>query len=157
MTNYDRMLQLADEVFAVHEDPTQLQVDAEVRARLHRIHPATRSEAVDGDGPVAWVLVIPTTAALMEAFLGSKLTEQELYDHTPEGGVYEAVYLCSAMVLKEYRGQGLAQRLTLEAIENIRKDHPIRTLFYWPFTAEGDALAHTLASAAALPLLVRTR
>ena len=66
MSNFERMLQLAEEVFAVHDDPAQLQVDEEVLARLQRLHPAARGEAVDGDGPVAWVLVIPTTAALME-------------------------------------------------------------------------------------------
>ena len=83
MSNYTRMLQLAEEVFAVHDDPTQLQVDAEVLAQLRRLHPASVSEEADADGPVAWILLIPTTVALMDAFLVGTITEQELYERTP--------------------------------------------------------------------------
>lgn len=52
MDNYARMMQLAEEVFAVHEDPTQLQVDAEVLEHLRRLHPASVNEEADADGPV---------------------------------------------------------------------------------------------------------
>ena len=157
MSNYTRMLQLADEVFAVHNDPTQLQVDAEVLAHLRRLHPASVSEAADADGPVAWILLIPTTAALMGAFLAGTITEQELFDRTPLGLAYDTVYLCSAMVLEEHRRVGLAKRSTLDALERIRKDHPINALFCWPFTAGGDALAGAIALDAALPLRMRVR
>ncbi len=157
MSNFERMMQLAEEVFAVHDDPAQLQVDEEVLSRLQRLHPASRGETVDGDGPVAWVLLIPTTASLMEEFLQGALTEQELYERTPEGAVYEAVYLCSAMVLSEYRRKGLARRMMLEAITAIRRDHPIHTLFCWPFTEDGDALALAVSTGADLPLRARAR
>ncbi len=155
MSNLERMLALADEVFAIHEDPAQLQVDAAVLDRLQRIHPATRSEVVRGDGPVVWLLVIPTTTSLMEAFLQGTLTEHELYERTPLGVPYDALYLCSVLVLPEFRRQGLAQQLTLSTIATISKDHPIRTLFCWPFTPEGEALATSLAVAAGLPLRTR--
>ena len=157
MRNYARMMQLADEVFAMHEDPTQLQVDQEVLAHLRRLHPATVGERADADGPVAWVLLIPTTAALMEAFVAGKLTEQALYERTPVDAKYDAVYLCSAMVLEEHRRSGLAKQLTLDALERIRKDHPITSLFCWPFTAGGDALAGITAKEAGLPLRMRSR
>lgn len=157
MTNFERMMELADEVFAVHDDPTQLQVDVDLLERLHRLHPATRGEVIDGDGPVAWTLVIPTTTELMEPFLAGTITEQELYERTPEGAVYEAIYLCSAMVLKEHRRKGLAKRLFLESIASIGRDHPIRALFCWPFTKEGDALAGVLARETGLPLRERSR
>jgi len=61
------------------------------------------------------------------------------------------------MVLPEFRGHGLAKNLALEAIENIRNTNPIRDLFVWPFTEEGDALADTLAAATSLPLLKRLK
>ena len=157
MDNFARMMQLADEVFAVHEDPTQLQVDEDVLAHLRRLHPASVSEEADPDGPVAWILLIPTTAELMEGFLMGTLTEQELYERTPVGAAYEAVYLCSAMVLQEYRRKGLAERTTLQALEQIRKDHRITTLFCWPFTVGGDALAVAIARESALPLRMRER
>lgn len=157
MDNFARMMQLADEVFAVHDDPTQLQVDQDVLEQLQRLHPASVGQQADANGPVAWVLLIPTTAALMEDFLAGKLTEQELFERTPMGAVYEAVYLCSAMVLEEYRRTGLAKRMTLEAIERIRRDHPIHALFCWPFTPGGDALAEVVAQETGLPLRLRAR
>ena len=157
MDNFARLMQLADEVFAVHDDPTQLQVDADVLLRLQQLHPATVSQHADANGPVAWVLLIPTTAALMAGFLAGRLTEQELYERTPIGVEYQAVYLCSAMVLPEHQRTGLAKRMTLGAIEHIRRDHPIDALFCWPFTDGGDALVEVLAKEAGLPLRLRTR
>jgi hypothetical protein len=65
LSNFERMIQLAEEVFAVKNDPNQLDVNPEVLERLQRIHPATVTEYDDGNGPVAWVLVFPTTLELM--------------------------------------------------------------------------------------------
>jgi GNAT superfamily N-acetyltransferase len=59
------------------------------------------------------------------------------------------------MVLEEYRGKGIAKRLTLEAIDSIRKDYPLKTLFVWPFSKEGELLAEAIAKASSLPLLKR--
>lgn len=156
LSNFERMIQLADEVFAVKDDPEQLDVNQEVLERLHRLHPATVSAYDDGNGPVAWVLLIPTTMELMNRFLGHEISEKELFDLTPPGGTYEALYLCSAMVLEEYRRQGIALRLTLRAIESIRNDHPLKALFVWAFSPEGDLGAETVASRTSLPLYKRT-
>ncbi len=56
------------------------------------------------------------------------------------------------MMPGEYGEIEITKRLTLVAIEKIRKDHPIQYLFYWPFTEEGDAAATALAKATGLPL-----
>lgn len=154
-TNLERMLALVEEVFSVRDDPTQLRVDETVLARLQRMHPATVGEHDDGHGPVAWLLLMPTTTDLMEAFARGNLTEQQLYERTPEHGPYEALYLCSALVLPEYRRTGIILRLMARALSSIRKDHPIHALFVWPFTPEGRAAAMALARAAGLPLRVR--
>ncbi len=156
LTNFERMVQLADDVFAVRTDPDQLQVDQDVLANLRKIHLATVSEYDDGNGPVAWVLIIPTTAALMQAFLSGQITEMQLYERTPVGAVYEAVYLCSGMVLEEYRRQGIAGQLALAALARIRADHPIAALFTWAFTEEGRIASIALARATGLPLLERS-
>lgn len=155
MTNYERMIALADEVFAYRTDPDQLLVDDAVMRRLHLLHPATLSEYADANGPVAWILLIPTTTNLMERFLNDELSERQLFDETPPQQTYTAIYLCSALVLPEYRRKGIAKKLTLEAIAKIRKDHPIEYLFVWPFTAEGDITAEKLAEAVRLPLKKR--
>ena len=155
ISNFERMLQLADDVFAVKNDPDQLDVNQDVLDQLRRIHPATVSEFDDGHGPVAWVLLIPTTLGLMDQFLNHSISEKELYEQTPLDASYEAIYLCSAMVLEEYRRKGIARQLTLKAIDSIRKDHPIKNLFVWSFTIEGDMTADTISQITSLPLLKR--
>jgi ribosomal protein S18 acetylase RimI-like enzyme len=154
-TNFERMIQLAEDVFAVRNDPDQLDVNQDILDQLRRIHPATVSEFDDVHGPVAWVLLIPTTLGLMDQFLNHSISEKELYEQTPLDAAYEAIYLCSAMVLEEYRRKGIARQLTLKAIDSIRKDHPIKNLFVWSFTIEGDMTADTISQITSLPLLKR--
>lgn len=150
--NHQRLLRLADEVFAVRSDPEQLNVDEAVLERLRRMHPASVQEEATAEGPVAWLLLIPTTAALMQQFVAERITERELYERTPEHGPYEAVYLCSGLVLPEWRRQGIAGRLAMRAIEAMRRDHPIAALCSWAFTPEGRAAARALALHCGLPL-----
>jgi GNAT superfamily N-acetyltransferase len=156
LSNFERMIQLAEDVFAYKSDPNQLDVDQEVMEHLHRMHPATVSEQDDGNGPVAWVLLIPTTLDLMNRFLDKEITERELFDLTPEDSVYDALYLCSALVLEEYRRKGIAKKLSLNAIELISRDHPLKALFVWAFSKEGDLVAETIARLSSLPLYKRT-
>lgn len=151
-SNYERMIQLAELVFDTKSNPDQLDVDEKVIERLLRIHPSTVSEYDDGNGPVVWILVLPTTSVLMKLFLSREISEKELFYTTPIEANFDAIYLCSAMVLEEYRGKGLARKMTLEAVENIRKDHPIKDLFVWAFSKEGDGLAERIAQLASLPL-----
>jgi len=151
-SNYERMIQLAEDVFATRSDPDQLDINEEVLDRLRRIHPSTVSEYDDGSGPVAWLLLIPTTIELMQRFLDHTITEKELFDQTPMETNYEALYLCSAMVLEEYRRNGITRKLALKAIEEIRKDHPLKSLFVWSFTEEGDLAAERLSQLTGLPL-----
>lgn len=155
LSNFERMLNLAEEVFATKIDPNQLDVNQEVIERLKKIHPSTVSEYDEGNGPVAWVLVIPTTLELMNKFLEKKITEKELFEMTPLNTTYEALYLCSAMVLGECRRKGIAKQLVLKAIENIRKDHPLKSLFVWAFSKEGDLGAEKAALLTGLPLKKR--
>lgn len=153
--NLQRMLRLAEEFFAVKSDPSQISVDEEVLARLQRIHPATVSEERDENGPIAWVLVVPTTQPLMEQFVTRRINERELLEKTPIGAPYTNIYLCSALVLPEFRGQGRAKRMAVDAIRSIQSDHRIGSLFFWAFSAEGKALAASIAREASLPLYER--
>lgn len=155
LSNLERMIQLAEEVFSVKNDPNQLDVNPTVLERLQQIHPATVAEYDDGNGPVAWILLIPTTLELMNRFIENKISEKKLFDLTPLNTKYEALYLCSALVLEEYRRKGIAKRLTMEAIENIRKDHPLKALFVWTFSKEGDLGAAEIARLTSLPLYKR--
>ncbi len=157
LSNFERLIQLADEVFAVKSDPSQLDVNQEVIERLKQMHPATISEYDEGSGPCAWVLLIPTTLGLMHRFVAGEITEKELYELTPPGIAYDAIYLCSALVLEEYRRKGITKKLALNAIEEIRKKHQLKAAFVWAFSAEGDLAAETIARLAELPLYKRQK
>jgi len=154
-SNFERMLQLADEVFSTKSDPNQLDVNEEIITQLLKLHPATVSEYDDGNGPVAWVLLIPTTEELMQKFLENKISEKELFNLTEPGMSFDAVYLCSAMVLDEWRRKGIAQKLILDALEKIGKDHPVKSLFVWTFTRDGDLAAEKISKLTSLPLYKR--
>jgi ribosomal protein S18 acetylase RimI-like enzyme len=151
----ERMLQLVGEFFDVKNDPEQLNVTEDVREKLSRIHPSTMSEYNEGDGPIVWILVIPTKEITMKRFLKGEISEAKLLDETQPGEKYDAIYLCSASVLPEYRRKGLAKKVTVDAINEIRKDHLIISLFYWPFSPEGEALAQSIARKVNLPLYKR--
>jgi hypothetical protein len=153
--NLQRMIQLADEFFETKNDPDQISVNEEVMSMLQKIHPSTLSEKKNENGPIAWILVLPTTLRLMEEFVTERINERELLEKTPIGASYDAVYLCSALVLPEHRGKGLARSLAVDAVRSIRRDHPIMNLFYWPFSIEGDMLANSIARELNLPLRKR--
>jgi len=155
LSNYERIIQLSDEVFSSRTDPDQLNVDEKVMERLELIHPNTLSEYDDGNGPVCWILCIPTTLDLMSKFIDQKISERELYELTPLNTKYEAIYLCSALLLEEFRGKGIAQNLAIQALENIKTDHNIKALFFWAFSKEGEKLAEKLSGLMGLPLYRR--
>lgn len=155
LSNFERLIKLAEEVYAVKSDPDQLDVNRDVIERLKKIHPSAVSEFDDGKGPVAWILLIPTTFELMNRFLKCEISEKEMFDQTPMKTKYDAVYLCSALVLEEYRRKGISKDLALKAIKDIQKKHPIKYLFVWPFSKEGNAGAESIARITSLPLLIR--
>jgi len=153
--NYPRMLNLIDEVFATRNDPDQIQVTAQEMIKLNQIHTSCLSELADDKGPLIWVLMIPTTIAIMQDFLNDKITEKELLDNTPINTTYEAIYLCSATTLPEHRNFGKTKQLCLNSIKEIQSTNHITHLFVWPFTKEGRALATTIANATSLKLLIK--
>jgi predicted GNAT family acetyltransferase len=155
LSNFERMIQLAEEVFDSKSDPEQLEVNESVLNHLYKIHPASVQEFDDGNGPVVWVLLFPTTNELMNRFLKNEISEKQLFELTELDINYDAIYLCSAMVLEEYRRKGIAQQLSNDAIEEIRKSHPITSLFVWPFTKEGCALAEKISVTTNLSLKLK--
>jgi len=157
LPNLTRMIRLADEFFGMRTDPDQISVDETVMNRLRAIDPASLTDLSEPDGPIAWVLIFPTTTELMNDFVSGRVNEKALLDLTPVGISYDAIYLCSALVLPEHRRKGYAKQLTLSAVESIRSRHPIKTLFVWAFSGEGDALARHVATEAGLPLKSRKR
>jgi GNAT superfamily N-acetyltransferase len=154
--NFEKMMEVVNSTFDTRSDPDQISVTAEERAHLEALHPATLSELADADGPLVWILLVPTTRTLMDLFLQGAISERELLMRTQPGAAFDVVYLCSASVLPEVRGKGLARKVCLDAVERIRKDHAITALLCWPFSAEGRGLARSVARVTGLPLHERT-
>ena len=167
MDNLMRMIQLADGFFETKNDPTQLDINEEVMEQLRAVHPATMGEISNDDGPVAWSIVIPTSRSVREKFVKGEIGERELMSMTmadrtigpfaqsersAEHVKLTSLYLCSALVLPEFRGKGLAKKLVLDSIHAIQKDHPIEELFVWAFSGEGNMLAERIAGELDLPL-----
>ena len=153
----ERMIRLAEESFHASEDPSVVGVTDVMIDRLRRMHPSTVSEECDEAGPIAWVLLLPTTHELIARFLAKSLTERQLFEATPDDATYDVVYMSSALVLPEYQRRGIARRLIIDAVRSIGKDHPIRELAFWPFSAEGRLLAESVARECRLPLFERPR
>lgn len=150
--NHERLLRMVEEIFATSGDPRQLNITPEVIDRLKQLHPSTVLEHVSENGTVAWVVLIPTTLELMNRFVAGEISEKELFELTPLGIKYEALYLCSALVLEEYRRQGIVKQMVTAAAQSIRKEHPLKAIFVWPFTKEGELAAESIATTLNLPL-----
>jgi hypothetical protein len=154
-TNLQRLLEIVDETFDVKNDPNQLEVNQDVIARLQKMHPCSMTELTNENGPIAWALLIPTTNELMYRFLLKEISEKQLFELTPDNSKFESVYLCSAIVLPEFRRKGLIKIVLSDAINEMRKDHPISSLFVWAFTEEGDLAAEKIAELVGLQLFKR--
>ena len=156
-TNYfERLVQLADNVFSVRTDPDQLDVNQDVLEQLEKLHPCCVSEWNEEDGPVCWVLLFPTTSELMHLFLENEISEKQLFEQTLlAANKYNCIYLCSALVLEEFRRKGITSQLSIKAIEKIKQDYTILYLFAWTYTQEGKIAAESIAKKSHLPLLIR--
>jgi len=150
--NYKLMLALIEEVFATKNDPNQIQVTPSQMKKLAKIHPDTLSEIANENGPLIWILVIPTTIRVMHDFLQGKITEKGILDETPISEKYQAIYLCSATALPETRCKGNTKALCIKAISSMMQSHPIEHLFVWPFTSVGMQLAQCIANHTQLKL-----
>ena len=90
--NYTRMFALIEETFATRNDPDQIQVTPEQMKKLEKLHPSTLTELADENGPVIWVLVIPTTTNVMNDFLSEKFPKKECLKRR-EWAIFTTVFI----------------------------------------------------------------
>ncbi|OGU58719.1 MAG: hypothetical protein A2X64_00105 [Ignavibacteria bacterium GWF2_33_9] len=152
LSNIERLIKIAEDTFDFRNDDSQLNVTPEIIEQLQKIHPAAMSEETNENGPIAWLLVIPTNEDLMKKFLANEINERELFELTPLNIKYDSIYLCSALVLDEYRKKGITKGLALNAIKKIQQNHPIKSLFVWTFSREGELAAESIARSTGLEL-----
>jgi hypothetical protein len=151
--NLNKMLQLSEKVFHAKGDPRQIAFTPQDMQHLSSIHPFTLNEKNTQEGPVCWVTLIPTSKDIMRQFLDGKIHENELLSLTNASTEFEAIYLCSALTLPEYRNNGMTLDIAVNAIQNISKDAEIQYLFAWPFSLEGKKLSEKIAQVTKIPIL----
>lgn len=154
--NLLKLLELVDHVFQTRNDPSQIGFTESDMAKMNNLHVECLQEAENEDGPIAWVAVIPTSLDLMNEFIIKTITERELFDRTTMETPKEAVYLCSAIVLPDFRRKGIALQLSLEAIHAMQQHWSLSAVFVWPFSDEGKVLAHKIADECGLTLYTRS-
>jgi len=150
--NLARMIALAEQHFDARTDPRQIAFTEEDMKYMQTLHPACINEISNDEGPICWVTIIPTSLSNMHRFLLGEFAENELLQNTTSSTPFEAIYLCSALTLPEFRNQKITFNASISAIEQIVSTHEVKALFTWPFSEEGLQLCEKIAQHFHLPL-----
>lgn len=132
----EKMLSMGERFFGTVVDSEQMPVTKESYYKLQKLHPKTVVYRIEHGEPVSWVVVLPTSTELAGQFLRGKINERELLDLTKPQDEYEALYLCAAFTVPEYRRKGYVLELFKEAVNGIPHVSDAM-LFAWPFSDEG--------------------
>jgi hypothetical protein len=118
---FNKVLKISEEFFGTESDPDQMPISQESADKLTSIHPDAVVYKFDGYGnPVGWAVVVPTSEQIMEKFLSQKISERQLLDEAAQEKKSEAIYLCAAFTLPDYRRRaGYAKELLLQAIQKV--------------------------------------
>ena len=146
------MIELAEIQFNAKTDPKQISFTENDMEYMQSLHPACMNEISNEEGPICWVTVIPTSKEIMTKMLQGEINENQLLQNTTLDTPLQAIYLCSALTLPEFRMQNITFNVTVKAIQKMKENHPIEALFAWPFTVEGQRLSQKIASQLQLPI-----
>lgn len=142
---FKKVLRISEEFFGSATDPEQMPINQSSADKLHSIHADTVVYKFDEENnPIGWVVIVPTSVETMRKFLTKEITERELLDIAVEEKKFEAIYLCGAFVLPEYRRKGYAIELLKEAVRKI-SDGKHLPLYAWVYSPEGEKLVNVLS------------
>ena len=131
------MMNAAKEFFGTEQDPEQIPITKKSLKKLLLLDKnAFHYEKDKEENIVGWVVLVPTNKKLAKYFIEGRINEKELFDKTKPQKKYDAIYLCSAIVLPKYRRQGYALKMMKDSLEKIPHEKD-SLLFYWPFSNEG--------------------
>ena len=153
----DETSKLAEEYFGTKKDKNQIPTTKETRDWVFKNIQDYVNLIKHNGKIIGFSFAIPTNKKIMNMFLNSKITERELFEKVKTSEIQdipEAIYLCSAVIKKEYQQKGLAITAFTKTIGNIlssSKEKPV--LFYEPYSIEGDKLAKKIAITTHLKLL----
>lgn len=141
---FDKMLKISEEFFGTATDPDQIPISKDSGGKIRSIHPETILYKFNGDDPIAWEMIIPTSLSIMDDFLHKKISERDLFEIAVEEKKFEALYLCSAFVLPKYRGKGYAKELVMKGIVALSQNKEL-PLYCWIYSNEGKNLVDSLS------------
>ena len=104
----------------------------------------------DDDNFIGFTLIIPSTRELMDNFINKEINENDLWLAAKNRKVtldnFSAIYLCSAIIDKNYRRRGLSSNGFVKSIRKlIGKKNVKPILFYWAYSNEGKLVADKVA------------
>lgn len=142
---FEKMGSITEKFFGTYTDQEQIPITIESRKKLKNLSKYGLNCALDSDGnPVSWVVVVPTSVALMDQFIKGEINEREMFDRSLPSHRYEAIYLCSAFTIPEYRKKGIAKVLMLQSIHEFQKTNPEIKIFAWVWSEDGKKLINSL-------------
>lgn len=157
--DFDDASQLSEEYFGTQKDPSQMATSPENRDWIYK-NAKEYLNVIKKDGKlIGYAFILPCNKKIMDEFLVKNINEAELFEKIKKvklKEIPETIYLCAAVVKKEYRGKGLAKAAFVKAIMNIThnlKGKPI--LFYWGYSKEGIILSKKIAELSDLELRVK--
>lgn len=149
---------IAESYFMTHEDESQITVNSETASWIARNLPGSFNIIKDGNNVIGSTFVFITKEKHMSEFLTGGINERELFQRVREEYPFrpETVYICSAVVLPEYRRMGLALSALVKSVEKIVELYQFTpVLFYWAYSPEGQRLAEKLGDTMKLQVLKR--
>lgn len=94
--------------------------------------------------PIAWSVVLPTSKENERKFLRGEIGENQLFEVSIKNPSFESLYLFVAIVLPEYRQNGLAKKLMSYQIKYFQDEYKVSNFFAWVFSANGESLLKSL-------------
>lgn len=149
-----KIREMSERYFGTANDPNQMQVSEWTVGRLNGLHPLTLHARIGNGEPISWTVAIPTSKEAAERFLRGEISERELADTASPSDRYEALYLCMAFTVPEYRGRGYATELFLEALAGMPLEED-SLIYAWIWSEEGERLVKRLEAETGKKIRVR--
>lgn len=129
------------EEFEVESDFEQIQEEDVPYEKLIKNDCEEECILKDHDVVIGSTFVILTSIDIMNLFLQGKITERELLFESRKIKSYNSIYLCSSIIIQEYRRFGLifeAGKILLKKIIEKNNFNPV--IFGWTFSEAGSNL-----------------
>jgi len=143
--------------FEIEHDREQIQDDFESYDDFMKNECEQEIIIKDSDKIIGSFYCLITSKKLMYDFLSGKINENELLLKSIENKSYEAIYLCSTIIKKEYRKKRLTYKSNVLLIQSVIEKFQMKSpyVFYWPFSEKGKNCAKKITGDLNLELLER--